>query len=53
MELDGDSTVRLPESENVKANDIVVSFSTEQIREPSISLHTSDKYPNEVAVHIS
>lgn len=46
-------TLKLEESKNVKAHDVVVSFSTEQIREPTIVLHSSDKHPDEVAAHIS
>ena len=45
--------VELAKSIDVFSKDIVVSYSTEQIRTPSIVLHQSDKYPNDVAAHIS
>mmetsp|Transcript_15510 Transcript_15510/g.17982 ORF Transcript_15510/g.17982 Transcript_15510/m.17982 type:complete len:858 (-) Transcript_15510:20-2593(-) len=46
-------TVKLEKAKDVLAKDIVVSYSTETIRQPSISLHACDKYQDEVAAHIS
>lgn len=46
-------TIKLAEASQVIARDIVVSYSTEQIREPCIALHQSDRHPDEVAAHIS
>ena len=45
--------ITLEESEATQARDIVISYSTEQIREPTITLHASDKHPDEIAAHIS
>jgi uncharacterized protein YegL len=46
-------TIKMAESSEVIAKDVVVSYSTEQIREPCVTLYSSDKYPGEVAAHIS
>ena len=46
-------TINLGETKNVLSKDIVISYSTEEIRAPSIVLHQSDKHPNKVAAHIS
>lgn len=46
-------TVELQKSIDVFSKDIVVSYSTEEIRKPTIVLHQSSKYPNDVAAHIS
>ena len=45
--------VILDTSKNVAAKDIVISYSTEQIREPQLVLTKWDKYPGKVAAHIA
>ncbi|CAI2383543.1 unnamed protein product [Moneuplotes crassus] len=46
-------SLKLPESGATQARDIVVSYSTEEIRKPQITLHQSDKHPDEVVAHIT
>ena len=43
----------LESSKDIIAKDFVISYSTEQIREPQITLAKWDKYPGEIAAHIS
>ena len=45
--------IKIDEDKDVIAKDIAVSYSTEQIREPTIVLHQSSKHPEEVAAHVS
>lgn len=45
--------LQLQPSTSVAAKDVVVSYSTEQIREPQITLTKCAKFPGEVAAHIS
>ncbi|CAI2381443.1 unnamed protein product [Moneuplotes crassus] len=46
-------SLELAQSGAVKAADIVVSFATETIRKPQITLHASTKHPDEVVAHIT
>ncbi|CAI2375453.1 unnamed protein product [Moneuplotes crassus] len=46
-------TIALKESSSINSKDIVVSFSTPEIRKPQITLQTSDKHPEEVLAHIT
>ena len=46
-------TITLEKAKDVFSKDIVISYSTEEIRAPSVVLHQSTKHPNEVAAHIS
>jgi hypothetical protein len=50
---DNNVFVKIERTQHLKAKDIVISYKTEGIRKPQISLISSKKYPNEVAVHIS
>jgi hypothetical protein len=43
----------LESSKDIVWKDVVVSYSTEQIREPIVKLYSSDKHPDEVAAHIT
>ena len=43
----------LDKSDKTNSKDIVVSFSTENIREPVVKVYKSDKHPEELAAHIS
>ena len=45
--------LNLAPSKDIAAKDIVISYSTEHIREPQLVLTRCDKYPGEVAAHIS
>mmetsp|Transcript_31263 Transcript_31263/g.35704 ORF Transcript_31263/g.35704 Transcript_31263/m.35704 type:complete len:280 (+) Transcript_31263:449-1288(+) len=45
--------LKMDPSKSVPAKDLVVSYSTKQIREPKFTLTRCGKYPGEVAVHIS
>ena len=45
--------ITMDKSKDTLAKDIVVSYSTDYIREPTIVLHQSSKHPNEIAAHIS
>ena len=45
--------VTMDASKDIVAKDIVISYSTEQIREPQLVLTKWNKYPNKVAAHIS
>ena len=40
-------------SKYIAAKDIVISYSTESIREPQLVLTRCDKYPGQIAAHIS
>ena len=46
-------TLKLGPSENILAKDIVISYSSEQIRDPNIILTKSDIFPGKIAAHIS
>ena len=45
--------VTMEEHKDIIAKDIVVSYSTKEIRQPSIVLHQSTKHPDEMAAHVS
>jgi len=56
MENNEDDTeliLTIEPEESLEAKDLVLSFSTEHIREPQISLTKCEKFPGEVAAHIS
>jgi von Willebrand factor A domain-containing protein 5 len=55
MTENGDHTqhvVEIAETDDFKRRDIVVSFSTEDIRKTQVKLFECDKYPDEVVAHI-
>jgi hypothetical protein len=45
--------ILLEPSKDILAKDFVISYSTEQIRKPQLTLTKCDKYPGELVAHIS
>ena len=51
---DGQSvSIRFNSKHPIDAKDIVISYSSEQIRQPQLSIYRSDKHPGKLAAHIS
>lgn len=45
--------VKILEADSFKANDIVISYKSQNIREPQVTLTKNSKFPGEVAVQVS
>jgi hypothetical protein len=51
--LDGCTKVKLSEISKLERKDIVVSYSTDEIRQPQVLIHECEQHADEVAVNIS
>jgi hypothetical protein len=52
-ESESEVVIHLDAVKGLNAKDIVIAFTSEGIRKPQVSLAKSDKFPNEIAAHVS